>query len=67
MLDLPPVAHARLWVCHHRDIAKSARVARVMDWLKDVFDPRDQPWYRAEFIHPSEFGLSQPERVSAAS
>jgi DNA-binding transcriptional LysR family regulator len=66
MLDLPPVAHARLWVCHHRDIAKSARVARVMDWLQDVFDPSEQPWYRAEFIHPSEFGLSQPERVSAA-
>jgi hypothetical protein len=27
----------------------------VIDWLKDVFDPRAKPWYREEFIHPREF------------
>ncbi len=45
----------RLWLVHHRDIGRSARVRCVIDWLKDVFDPRMKPWYRAEFIHPQEF------------
>jgi DNA-binding transcriptional LysR family regulator len=56
MLDIPPMAHPQLWVCHHRDIARSARVRLVVDWLKELFDPRTQPWYRAEFVHPAEFG-----------
>ena len=56
MLDAPPLATVKLWIAYHGDVGKSARVRPVIDWLKDVFDPRTQPWYRAEFIHPREFG-----------
>lgn len=53
----PPIGHAiRLWLVYHRDIAHSARVRRVIDWLKEVFNPKTKPWFRAEFIHPREFG-----------
>lgn len=55
-LDTPPQTPVKLWLVHHRDIARSARIRCVIDWLKDVFDPREQPWYRAEFVHPNEFG-----------
>ena len=54
MLDLPVTRH-QLWMVRHRDVGKSARIRQVEDWLRQIFDPRTQPWYRAEFIHPSEF------------
>lgn len=55
MLDIPPVATATLWLCYHRDALKSARVARVAEWLAAIFDSRERPWFRPEFVHPSEF------------
>jgi DNA-binding transcriptional LysR family regulator len=55
-LETPWPDPVKLWLVHHRDVSRSARIRCVVDWLKDVFDPRDQPWYRAEFVHPREFG-----------
>ncbi len=55
MLEAPPLASIKLWLSYHRDVAKSARVRCVIDWLKDVFEARTKPWYRAEFIHPRDF------------
>ncbi len=55
MLEIPPLASATLWLCHHREAMKSTRVARVAEWLRSLFDARERPWYRPEFVHPSEF------------
>ncbi|HTK36555.1 MAG TPA: LysR family transcriptional regulator [Caulobacteraceae bacterium] len=55
MLDLPPLARLELRMCVHRDLAGAARIRRVTNWLKEVFDPKTKPWFRAEFVHPSEF------------
>lgn len=55
MLDIPPLARIQLWLCHHRDLGGGARMKRVISWLKEVFDPLSQPWYRAEFVDPREF------------
>jgi DNA-binding transcriptional LysR family regulator len=54
-LETPSQTPVKLWLVHHRDVARSVRIRCVIDWLKEVFDPRDQPWYRAEFVHPREF------------
>jgi len=54
MLDLPAEAQ-RLWLVRRRD-GRSARIRCVIDWLREVFDARRQPWYRQDFVHPSEFG-----------
>ena len=59
MLDLPPLARLELRMCVHRDLVNAARIRRVTNWLKDVFDPKKKPWFRAEFVHPSEFFPSQ--------
>jgi DNA-binding transcriptional LysR family regulator len=56
MIDRFNYPTIRLWMVHHRDTAHSARVRRVIDWLKDIFNPKTKPWYRAEFVHPREFG-----------
>ncbi|HEY9234117.1 MAG TPA: LysR family transcriptional regulator [Phenylobacterium sp.] len=55
MLDIPPLAISTVWLCHHREAAKTGRVAKVARWLTEVFDARERPWFRPEFIHPSEF------------
>ena len=67
MLDIPPLATGTLWLCHHRDALKSPRVARVAEWLVSIFDARERPWYRKEYIHPSEFeGWSWPAATARA-
>lgn len=55
MLDMPPLARLELRMCFHRDLADTKRIRLVIDWLKTVFDQRTRPWFRAEFVHPSEF------------
>ena len=27
----------------------------MIDWAVDAFDPRKNPWFRDEFIHPLDF------------
>ncbi len=49
------VGPAKLWLVHHREAGRPARVQLVKDWLKSIFDPRTKPWYRAEFVHPRDF------------
>jgi DNA-binding transcriptional LysR family regulator len=56
MLDVLTVGPAKLWLVHHREAARPARVRLVKDWLKSIFDARTRPWYRSEFVHPSDFG-----------
>jgi DNA-binding transcriptional LysR family regulator len=60
MLDFSPLAKPTLWMCHHRDIARAARIQRVAAWLAGLFDSRDKPWFRAEFVAPSQFGVNAP-------
>ncbi len=55
MLDTPHMGRLKLWLCHHRDIARSARIRRVKSWLIDAFNPRTNPWYREEYVPPTEF------------
>ena len=55
MLEIPPLATGTLWLCHHRDALKSPQVARVAEWLVSIFDARERPWYRRDFVHPSNF------------
>jgi DNA-binding transcriptional LysR family regulator len=66
MLDVLTVGPAKLWLVHHRDAVRPARVRLVKDWLKGIFDARTRPWYRAEFVHPDDFGaeVGKPEPAS---
>lgn len=55
MLDLPPISRATLWMRHRYDVGRRGRVRRVTDWLREVFDTTHRPWFREEFVHPSQF------------
>lgn len=54
MLGNAPVATLKLWMSTHRDRNKG-RTRLVSNWLRSLFDARQYPWYRPEFIHPDEF------------
>ncbi len=58
ILNLIYLGPVTLWLTYRREMARSARVKHVIAWLEDVFDQKAQPWYREEYVHPSEF---QPE------
>lgn len=55
MLDLPQQLKTTLWMCVHRDAVRTARIKRVTDWMGVLFDQRTKPWFRTEFVPPSEF------------
>jgi DNA-binding transcriptional LysR family regulator len=57
MLDMEPWAHPMLYLRHRAGIEQQRRVKLVKEWLQQVFDPTDQPWFRDEFIHPDDFQI----------
>ncbi len=65
MLDVLKVGPAKLWLVHHREATRQARVRLVKDWLKSIFDARTRPWYRAEFVHPTDFATAAQQPAAA--
>jgi DNA-binding transcriptional LysR family regulator len=45
----------QLWIIVRREVQHSARVRRVAEWLRGVFDTKINPWFRNEFVPPSRF------------
>ena len=68
MLDVGVIASVTLWMYVRREVEQSTRVRRVTEWLKQTFDGRTHPWFRAEFVHPSDFGEAlNPARPTLAA
>jgi len=44
-----------IWLSYHQDLGQVPRVRRMIDWVVSIFDPQECPWFRDDFIHPSEF------------
>jgi len=44
-----------MWLVQRREMMRSVRVRKVVAWLEGVFDQATQPWYREEYVPPSEF------------
>ena len=47
-----------VWLTYHPDVAKIARVRRVIDWVKDSFDAQKYPWFGEHFVHPNDLPKS---------
>ena len=43
-----------IWLTYHPDVARIARVRRVIEWVKDSFDAQKFPWFGEQFIHPND-------------
>jgi len=43
-----------IWLSYHRGSGRIQRVRHMIDWLVEAFNPAKFPWFKDEFIHPSE-------------
>jgi DNA-binding transcriptional LysR family regulator len=43
-----------LWLTYHPDLKTSEKHMVVVDWLRRVFDSRNYPCFRDDFIHPND-------------
>ena len=53
-VDIGGRYHLDVFLTYRADARKTPRRALAIDWLKMNFDPKIYPWFRDEFIHPSE-------------
>ena len=44
-----------IWLSYHPGSGRIPRVRHMIDWLIEAFNPGKYPWFKDEFIHPSEF------------
>lgn len=51
-VDLGINYHMDLWLTYHKEFRNSERHKIVIDWLKQIFDPKAHACFRDEFIHP---------------
>lgn len=52
-VDLGIYYHMDLWLTYHKEFRHSDRHKIVIDWLKNIFDPKVHACFRDEFIHPN--------------
>ncbi len=43
-----------IWLSYHPGSSRIPRVRHMIDWLVEAFNPAKFPWFKDEFIHPSE-------------
>jgi DNA-binding transcriptional LysR family regulator len=44
-----------IWLSYHAGSGRIPRVRHMIDWLVEAFNPAKFPWFKDEFVHPSEF------------
>lgn len=64
-VDLGGSYHLDIWLTYHPDVRKTKRTAMMIDWIRSIFDPKVYPWFRDEFIHPSELARTAPKSAAA--
>jgi len=54
-LEIPLRQPYDIWLSYHPGSGRIPRVRRMIDWLVEAFNPVRFPWFKDEFVHPSEF------------
>jgi hypothetical protein len=54
-LPIPPLASVKVWLSYHETARRVPRIRTVVDWMRDVFDRKKNPWFREEYVPPSLF------------
>ena len=45
-----------IWLAYHPNAKRTRRVSVTIDWLRKLFDPKEFPWFRDEFLRPNQLG-----------
>ena len=62
-IDLPFRLKFDVFYYYHPEARNCPIVRAGIEWLKDCFDPAANPWFRPEFVHPTDFFPSNNEVV----
>ena len=54
-LELPFRLRFDLFFYYHPEARDTPAIRSAIAWLRKLFDPEANPWFRAEFVHPSAF------------
>lgn len=55
-LSMGRLASLQIWLVYPSSHTRIRRIRQTVDWLKDIFDRRRYPWFRDEYVPPSEYG-----------
>ncbi|WP_417494575.1 LysR family transcriptional regulator [Maricaulis sp.] len=55
VLDYDVRQDVRFWLKYLPGSQRVGRTKCVGDWINEIFDPTNNPWFREEFCHPGEF------------
>ena len=44
-----------IWLSYHPGSSRIPRVRHMIDWLVEAFNSAKFPWFKDDFVHPSEF------------
>ncbi len=55
-----------IWLTYHPSLKDVKRVTTVVSWLRDIFDPKQYPWFRDEFIHPDDLGKMRTDELDVS-
>jgi DNA-binding transcriptional LysR family regulator len=61
MLGEGPAASPVLYLVYDPNLRRVARCAKVLDWIKAIFDPSSNPWFHSEFVHPRDYAMCKTE------
>ena len=53
-LDLELRKHLDIWLSYHPGSGGIPRVRQMIDWLVEAFNSTRFPWFKDEFVHPTE-------------
>ncbi len=53
-LDIGELAPIQFWLTYTERVRRLPTGQAVIDWLKHIFNPRDNPWFKETFVHPRE-------------
>ncbi|HVY89405.1 MAG TPA: LysR family transcriptional regulator [Hyphomonadaceae bacterium] len=54
-LPIPPLASVKVWLSYHETARRVPRIRTVVDWMREIFDRKKNPWFREEYVPPSLF------------
>lgn len=54
-LDLDLHIALTVWLVYHPDQRRVTRVRKALDWLRSIFDSSQYPFFRRDFVQPSDF------------
>lgn len=52
-LGFPPLRR-EIYLAYHPQARRVKKMDVVLDWIRDAFDAKKYPWFREDFIHPTE-------------